>query len=144
MIAVSACLAGRACRYDGASRPDAEIVALLEQGRAICICPECLGGLPTPRTPAEIVGGDGADVLMGRARVMSRDGRDVSAAFLRGAREALAMVRTQGIERAVLKARSPSCGAGEIYDGTFSGGLRIGDGVTAALFKAEGIEVQAR
>lgn len=138
--AVSACLLGKPCRYDGGSKPHATVAQSL--GDALPVCPECLGGLPIPRAPSEIQGGDGADVLAGRARVMSRDGQDVTEAFLKGAKAALQLCREAGVQEAVLKARSPSCGVGAIYDGGFSGHCRPGDGVTAALLRANGIRVR--
>lgn len=138
--AVSACLAGEKCRYDGKANPDDRAILLKEQG-ALLICPECLGGLSTPREPAEIIGGDGSDVLDGKARVVTCSGKDVTEAFLAGAAHALTLCREQGITQAYLKARSPSCGCGIIYDGSFSGTRIKGDGVTAALFKRSGIRV---
>jgi len=101
-----------------------------------------LSGLPTPRPPAEIQGGDGRDVLEGRARVVNIEGKDVTAEFLAGAQKALRIAQRRGIKEAVLKARSPSCGVGQIYDGSFSGRLREGDGVTTALLKRGGIIVK--
>jgi len=138
---VSACLLGLPCRYDGGSCPVPALQRLAALGQAIPICPEVVGGLPTPRPPAEIQGGDGGDVLDGRARVVREDGTDVSGEFIAGAQAALNLARRCGITQAVLKANSPSCGVGLIYDGTFSGQLTAGDGVTAALFKREGIAV---
>lgn len=114
---------------------------MLSEGRAILVCPEDEGGLGTPRPPAEIVGGDGHDVIAGRARVVTRGGRDVTEEYLRGARLALERARTTGCKTAVLKARSPSCGKGCIYDGTFSRTTIAGDGVTTALLQANGIDV---
>jgi uncharacterized protein YbbK (DUF523 family) len=140
-VIVSACLAGRACRFDGSSNQDDEVGRLVAEGRAILVCPEEDGGLSTPRPPAEIVGGDGTDVLAGRAQVMTRDGRDVTAAYLGGANHALAEARRTGASAAVLKARSPSCGKGCVYDGSFTRTTRDGDGVTAALLQSEGIAV---
>jgi uncharacterized protein YbbK (DUF523 family) len=107
----------------------------------VLVCPEVDGGLGTPRPAAEIEGGDGADVIAGRARVVTADGDDVTDAYLKGAERALAVARETGATTAILKARSPSCGEGSIYDGTFSRTLEEGDGVTAALLKAEGIDV---
>jgi uncharacterized protein YbbK (DUF523 family) len=140
-ILVSACLAGRACRFDGSSNEEDEVRRLVDEGRAVLTCPEEEGGLGTPRPPAEIVGGDGHDVLAGRARVLTRDGRDVTEAYLRGARAALERARRAGAEVAVLKSRSPSCGKDGIYDGSFTRTRTIGDGVTAALLSLNGIEV---
>lgn len=140
MVAVSWCLCGRECRYDGTAKPDAQAMALAEGG-ALCICPEVMGGLPIPREPAEIVGGDGYDVLDGRARVITISGKDVTAEYVAGAEKALRLCREKGVTHALLKANSPSCGSGRIYDGSFTGGKRKGDGVTAALFKRNGIAV---
>lgn len=140
-VLVSACLAGRACAYDGGARPDAVVARLAAAGRAVLVCPEEEGGLGTPRPPAEIVGGTGEDVLDGRARVVTADGTDVTDQYLRGAAIAVGRARATGCGSAVLKARSPSCGCGAIKDGTFGGGLRAGDGVTAAALKRAGIAV---
>lgn len=140
-VLVSACLAGRACRFDGSANPDDEVARLLAEGRAVLVCPEEDGGLGTPRPPAEIVGGDGADVLAGRAKVMTKGGRDVTAEYVAGARIALHAAREAGAERAILKARSPSCGKGCIYDGSFTRTPQEGHGVTAALLLAEGLAV---
>ena len=136
MIIVSACLAGYRCRYDGKIVPDEEIVASVKRGGAIPVCPEMMGGLPCPRVPAERT----TDGL----RVVTREGNDVTEAFTSGAFEALRMAKLYGCETAILKAKSPSCGCGQIYDGTFSGTLREGDGVTAELFKENGITVQVK
>jgi len=141
LVLVSACLAGCECRFDGGANPTRKVSELVAQGRAIQVCPEEGGGLPTPRPPAEIVGGDGHDVLAGRARVMTQDGRDVTEMYVAGAQKALAVARTAGVTKAILKSRSPSCGSGVIYDGTFSRTQIEGDGVTAALLQAHGIEV---
>ncbi len=131
LILVSACLVGVRCRYDGNSKPDPRVLGLMQQGRAIPVCPEQLGGWPTPRVSAERRG-DG---------VITKDGRDVTGEFRRGAEEAVRVARLARCRKAILKARSPSCGCGKIYDGTFSGTLVDGDGVCAALCKANGIEV---
>jgi uncharacterized protein YbbK (DUF523 family) len=140
-VLISACLAGRACRFDGSSNQDDQVSRLVAEGRAVLVCPEVEGGLGTPRPPAEIVGGDGSDVLAGRARVETEQGRDVTDAYLEGARRALEACETSGARVAILKARSPSCGMGSIYDGTFSRRLVASDGVTAALLGEHGIEV---
>jgi len=140
MVAVSWCLCGKECRYDGTAKPDMQAMALAEEG-ALCICPEVMGGLPIPREPAEIVGGDGYDVLDGRARVITVSGKDVTAEYVAGAQAALRLCREKTVTHALLKANSPSCGCGCIYDGSFTGGKRRGDGVTAALFKRNGITV---
>jgi uncharacterized protein YbbK (DUF523 family) len=138
---VSACLLGITTTYDGRSRPQGELIALATRGRVVPVCPEVAGGLPVPRPPAEIVGGDGNDVLNGRARVVTVEGEDVTAAYLRGAECALATAQRCGITTAVLKQRSPSCGVSRIYDGTHSGRLRVGQGVTVALLRRHGMTV---
>ena len=132
MIIVSACLAGVACRYDGAGKPCEKVIRLVAEGQAIPVCPEQLGGLPTPRAPAEIIGN----------KVIRKDGVDVTEAFHRGAREALQLARLVGAKTAILKARSPSCGSGKIYDGSFTGKLVDGNGVFAEVCKQNGIEVK--
>ena len=141
MILVSACLAGIPCRYDGQSKPDERIKEMVKRGEAKVFCPETLGGLKIPRVPSEIVGGDGDDVLDGQAKVLSRDGEDRTAHFIAGARATLELCRKHGVTEVWLKAKSPSCGVGRIYDGTFSGTLRPGDGVTAALLRRNGVKV---
>ena len=130
-VLVSACLMGFRCRYDGGTQRLACLDALRERHVLIPVCPEVMGGLPTPREPSEIRDG----------RVVSRDGRDVTEAFRRGAREAEKIARTCGCGCALLKERSPSCGSGEIYDGTFTGTVVEGWGVTAELLRREGIPV---
>lgn len=140
-ILVSACLLGLPTAYDGQAHPVAELVALAAQGLAVPICPEVAGGLPVPRPPAEIVGGDGGGVLDGRARVVAIDGADVTGAYLRGAEAALAAARRCGATLAVMKARSPSCGSSCIYDGTHTGRLVAGMGVAAALLRRAGLVV---
>ena len=130
-ILISACLLGAPCRYDGAAKTQPWAAALAERHELVPVCPEQLGGLPTPRVPSERRG----------ARVVSRDGGDVTARFRRGAEAAAALCRLLGCQAAVLKERSPSCGCGEIYDGTFSGTLTPGNGTAAELLLAAGIPV---
>lgn len=144
MILVSACLAGFPCRYDGRSAADPQVVEMVRKGLALPVCPEQLGGLGTPRPPGEIAGGDGGDVLAGCAWVCTADGEDLSAAFVRGARETLGLCRRYRLGSALLKGRSPSCGGKEIYDGSFSSVLRPGEGVTAALLRQHGIDVATK
>ena len=131
MILISACLLGCACRYDGKSKPHPLAQALARRGLVVPVCPEQLGGLPTPRAPSE----------QQNDRVVSADGTDVTTQYRRGAEQTLHLARLYGCKAAVLKERSPSCGSGRIYDGTFSGRLTSGDGVTAALLKENGIAV---
>ena len=133
MMIVSACLAGFPCRYDGKARPCAQVVELVRAGKAIPVCPEQLGGLPTPRTSCEIREG----------RVVDADGRDRTEVFERGARAVLQIAQTYGATEALLQSRSPSCGSGRIYDGSFTKTLTAGDGVTARLLKENGIQVTA-
>ena len=140
-VLISACLAGRRCRFDATGAREDGLETILEEGRAVLVCPEVDGGLGTPRPPAEIVGGDGHDVLDGRARVVTAEGVDVTEAYLEGARRALQAATQAGAGAAVLKARSPSCGCDRIYDGSCTRTLAEGDGVTAALLRREGIEV---
>ncbi|SFP66841.1 DUF523 domain-containing protein [Caldicoprobacter faecalis] len=141
MILVSACLAGICCKYNGGNNGIPLIKELVKQGKAILLCPEQLGGLPTPRLPAEIKGGSARDVLQGKASVVREDGADVTENFIRGAREVLKFCQEMGIRRAILKSKSPSCGKGLVYDGTFTGKLVEGNGVTAQLLIDDGIEV---
>lgn len=140
---LSACLAGVACAHDAQGKARDWAVRLVADGRAVLVCPEVAGGLPIPRPAAEIQGGDGGDVIDGRARVVTQDGVDVTGHFLRGAHVVCDAARAAGVTTAILKARSPSCGCGRTYDGTFTGTLRSGDGVTAALFRREGVRVVA-
>ncbi|SHG38322.1 DUF523 domain-containing protein [Streptoalloteichus hindustanus] len=142
MILVSACLAGVPCRYDGRAKTVPELRAAVERGEAVAVCPEMAGGLNTPRRPAEIVGGAGADVLAGRARVLDDAGEDVTAEFVAGAHHALEVVRRHGVDTAVLHDRSPSCGSESIYDGEFRGHTVPGEGVTAALLREQGVQVR--
>ena len=130
-ILVSACLLGIPCRYDGKSKPCEAVTALSEKYNLIPVCPEVDGGLPTPRTPSERIGD----------RVMMRDGRDVTDNYKRGAIHALMLCKEHNITTAILKERSPSCGRGKIYDGTFCGKLTDRDGVTAELLLKSGIRV---
>ncbi len=141
MILVSACLAGINCKYNGGNNYAGRFEKMVAGGEAIPVCPEQLGGCPTPRPPVEIPGGEGADVLGGSCAAVRKNGEDVSAEFIKGAEETLKIARMTGATRAVLKARSPSCGCGTIYDGTFSGKLKKGNGVTAELLVRNGIAV---
>jgi uncharacterized protein YbbK (DUF523 family) len=112
------------------------------EGRVVPVCPEVAGGLPVPRPPAEVTDPTGGPaVLAGTARVVDINGRDVTAPFIKGAEEALARARAQGIRVAVLKEDSPSCGSSYIYDGTFTGTKVPAPGVTAALLRAAGLQV---
>lgn len=141
MIIVSACLCGINTRYDGKSSFNDKVAKLLKEGKAVLVCPEQLGGLSTPRPPHEIQNGTGADVLDGKAKVLGNDGKDSSSEFIKGAEEVLKIAKEIEAKTAILKAKSPSCGFGKIYDGTFSGAKRDGNGITAELLKRNGIKV---
>jgi len=133
---VSACLAGENCRYDGRNCRNEAVAELVRQGKAIPVCPELLGGLPIPRTPSEIVRSEDGSI-----KVVSRDGEDRTKEFYVGAEKTLAIAKAYGIKKAILKSKSPSCGCGQVYDGTFSGKLTEGYGITARLLKDNHIEV---
>ncbi len=131
-ILISACLLGLPCRYDDQSKPHPKATALAENARLIPYCPECMGGLATPRPPAEIQGD----------RVINAEGTDVTLQYQKGAEGALELCRIFGCKKAILKAKSPSCGHGQIYDGSFSKKLIPGNGITAALLKENGILIR--
>lgn len=132
-VLISACLLGTNCKYSGDSNYNQKVIDIMkERGwEPVPVCPEVLGGLPTPRIPAEIQG----------ERVMTADGRDVTKEFIRGAELALRTAKENGCSLAILKERSPSCGCGRIYDGSFSKKVISGDGMTARLLKAAGLQV---
>ncbi len=138
---LSACLAGINCVYDGTNKFHPVFSRIYKNNEALVFCPEVLGGLKIPHSPSEIVGGDGLAVLEGDARVLSREGEDVTDFFLKGARKVLKLAVRHGIKKVVLKSKSPSCGCGLIFDGSFSKKLIPGVGVTAALLKREGLKV---
>lgn len=127
----SGCLVGLCCRYDGKSKPHPLLKAMYEAGEVQVICPESLSGLPVPRLPAEQKDG----------RVLLKSGEDVTEAFVRGAELAFLKARQSGLRKVVLKARSPSCGVGEVYDGSFTGHTMPGDGIFTAMLKEAGFEV---
>ena len=131
-ILVSACLLGTPCRYDGQSKASAAVAALGAEHELIPVCPEVLGGLPTPRPPAE---------RQPDGRILNRAGQDVTAEYETGAAAAVKLARQEGCPLAILKARSPSCGRGEIYDGGFSGTLVPGDGAAARRLLDAGVTV---
>lgn len=143
MVLVSACLMGEQVRYDNEILPNLSpaLQEWDEQGLIISLCPEVAGGLPIPRPPAEIQGGDGIDVALGTAKVIDINGEDVTSEYFNGAKEALRLVEENGIDYAILKAWSPSCGSKLTYDGSFSDSLKVGQGVTAALLQSKGIQV---
>jgi uncharacterized protein YbbK (DUF523 family) len=133
-ILVSACLCGVACNHEGEAAAVDLRPALAARFRVVPVCPEVCGGLPTPRVAAEIQA-DG--------RVRTRDGADVTAAFERGARTAVALAAATGATHAVMKSRSPSCGSGQVYDGTFSRTLVAGEGVAAQALREAGVVVSS-
>lgn len=130
-IIVSGCLLGIDCRYKGDSKTNEKILSLARKHTLICVCPEQMGGLATPRPPAEQKDG----------KVITEDGTDVTAQYTKGAEAVLRMALLNHADFAILKARSPSCGSGIVYDGTFTGTRVPGDGVCAALLKKNGIPV---
>jgi uncharacterized protein YbbK (DUF523 family) len=131
MKVISACLAGVQCRYDGKGKPNPKIMELVKEGKAILVCPEQLGGLPTPRTPSEQKGD----------KVLTTGGKDITLEFVKGAEEALKIAEMAGCTKAILKAKSPSCGYGKVYDGSFTGTLKEGNGVFAELLKKKGFTI---
>lgn len=143
VLLVSACLLGDPVRYDGKAKLLAHegLQQLQRAGLLVAFCPEVAGGLPVPRAAAEILGGDGADVLAGRAGVTTGNGEDVSDCFVAGAERALALCRKYGITSALLTEGSPSCGSSRIYDGSFSRHSIAASGVTTALLRQHGIRV---
>jgi uncharacterized protein YbbK (DUF523 family) len=139
---ISACLLGIKCAWDGQDVYKSDKAMELSNFEMLMpVCPEQLGGLKTPRAPQEIQGGSGEDVLDGKCKVLNINGEDVNQEFITGAEETLKIVKLFRIEEFIGKSRSPSCGCGQIYDGTFSRELIEGDGVTTALLKRNGIKV---
>jgi uncharacterized protein YbbK (DUF523 family) len=142
MKLISACLLGIKCAWDGQDIYKSDKAIELSNSEMLMpVCPEQLGGLRTPRAPQEIQGGNGEDVLDGKCKVLNIDGKDVTHEFITGAEETLKIVKLLHIEEFIGKSRSPSCGCGQIYDGTFSRQLIDGDGVTTALLKRNGIRI---
>lgn len=131
MKIVSACLSGVHCRYDCKAQTRPDIEAMVKNGEAIPVCPEQMGGLPTPRPPAERIGD----------KVLTNKGIDVTAEYQRGAEEAFQIAKLVGATEALLKSKSPMCGCNKIYDGTFTGTTKDGDGVFAELLKKHGIKI---
>jgi uncharacterized protein YbbK (DUF523 family) len=142
MKLISACLLGIRCTWSGDDKyKNDRAIGLSRVETLIPVCPEQLGGLSTPRAPQEIQGGTGEDVLNGKCKVMNKDGKDVTRAFIMGAEETLKIAKQLNIEEFLGESKSPSCGCGRIYDGTFSGRLINGDGVTIALLRRNGIRI---
>ncbi|HYE84658.1 MAG TPA: DUF523 domain-containing protein [Clostridia bacterium] len=140
-ILVSACLLGTNCKYSGGNNLTPKLLELMKEHTFIPICPEQLGGMTTPRRPSEIQEGNGILVLVEKAKVRDNEGEDVTEHFVKGAQESLNLAKLYGCTAAILKANSPSCGSGTIYDGTFSGKLKEGSGVAAQLLVDNGIAV---
>lgn len=135
MILVSACLAGIRCRYDGTATAETSITDLVNKGKAIAVCPEILGNLTTPRSCCEI------DSSAKQLLIKNQSDEDLTPAFIQGAKLTLELCKRENIHQAILQQRSPSCGCGMIYDGSFTGKLIKGDGITTQILKANGITV---
>lgn len=140
-VLISACLLGINCKYNGGNNLTPKLLELLKEHTLIPVCPEQLGGLTTPRKPSEIKQGDGSMVLAGKAEVKNNEGVVLTELFIKGAQETLKLAKLYQCTAAILKARSPSCGSGKIYDGTFSGAVKEGSGVAAQLLMDNGIIV---
>ena len=130
-ILVSSCLLGLNCKYDGGNNYSKKVNEFLKDYEVVPVCPEIMGGLPTPRASSEIF----------KNKVITKEGKDVTKQYKKGAEECLFLAKKYNIKKALLKLRSPSCGSDEIYDGTFSHTLTEGDGITAKLLKDNGIEI---
>jgi len=141
MILISACLCGVNCRYDGCVIENQPLKKLVELKKAIPLCPEVLGGRGVPRHPTEITGGTADDVLCGKAKIKDIKGGDVTKETLLGVLYVVAAVKRIGIKSAILKTKSPACGMGEIFDGSFSNKLINGNGVLTAALLKEGVTV---
>ena len=131
MIVVSACLVGVNCRFDGGNNANQKVIEMVNKGIAIPVCPEQLGGLTTPRIPAEIIGN----------KVINKNDEDITDYFKKGARETLQIAKLANCRKAILKQCSPSCGCGKIYDGTHTGKIIAGKGITAKLLEDNGIQI---
>ncbi|NEZ47907.1 DUF523 domain-containing protein [Clostridium niameyense] len=141
MILISACLCGVNCKYNGKNNLNEKVLKLFKEGRAVLVCPEQLGGQETPRAAHEIINSTGAEVLDGNAKILGPEGDDATEQFIRGAYETLKIAKECDAKIAVLKARSPSCGLSKIYDGSFTGKKKDGNGVTAELLSRNGIKI---
>ena len=142
MILVSSCLCGEKCKYSGGDNYNQVVIDYCENKEIIQVCPEVMGGLSTPRIPAEIVGGTAKEVIDGKAKILTKEGKDVTKAFMKGAKEVLRLAQIHNVQEVILKANSPSCGKGQVYDGTFNGQLIKGNGLTAQLLIDAGIEIK--
>jgi len=140
MVAISSCITGIKCRYNAKGSYNSSVVEGI-RGTYIAVCPELLAGFGTPRAACEIIGGSGEDVLNGTARIVDKNGMDITEPMVRGAESALQTCLENGITKAYLQSKSPTCGCGKIYDGSFSSTLKPGNGIFTALLKQHGIEV---
>lgn len=141
-IAISACLLGVPCRYDRRCKLNEEAIKIFASNESIAICPEILGGLAIPRSACEIVGGNGKDVLNGKASVEDKDGNNYTDEFVKGARIAVDIIKKLKVRKVYLKSKSPSCGVTKMFDGSFTDKTIKGCGVFAALLKKENIELE--
>lgn len=141
MILVSACLLGENCKYHGGHNLCPKVAAYVKDRAHLSFCPETAGGLPVPRPPIELPQGDAQAVLSGQAQARDKQGQDINAALIAGAEQALNLCLEHGVELAILKENSPSCGVHQVYDGSFSGKKTPGQGLTAALLSQAGIKV---
>lgn len=137
MFLVSACLVGINCKYNGNNNYNEKAFELVKAGKAIPVCPEQIGGLPTPRISSEIV------IIDGKRKVINKEGKDVTEYFEKGANEVLKLCKQLNVDKVFLQPRSPSCGVDKIYSGHFDGVLVDGNGITAQLLKDNGIEVES-
>lgn len=144
MILVSSCLLGIKAKYDGGVNTCELLMRYCRLGKYVPICPEQLGGLATPRLPVELQGGGGEEVLAGKAIAVNCEGEDVTEKFVEGARQVLSVGKMFTVTAAVLKERSPSCGAHQIYDGSFRHITTMGQGITAALLRQSDIPVYSQ
>lgn len=141
MILISSCLVDLFSKYDGSSNANTLLLEYCHRGNFIPVCPEQLGGLPTPRKPVELSSASGPAVLSGEGKAITEDGCDCTQEFVRGAEQLIKIVRLWGVTAAILKERSPSCGSSYVYDGSFSHTVIPGEGVAAALLRQHGIPV---
>ena len=141
MYIISGCLCGVNCKYNGSNNLNSKCLELLKTGQAILVCPEQLGGLSTPRVPAEITSSNKEDIKDEEFLIKTKNNENVTEQFMKGAYETLKIAKEVGATKAILKEGSPSCGCNFIYDGTFTGKKIKGMGVTARLLKENGIDV---
>lgn len=136
MFLVSACLLGINCKYNGGNNKNKKVIEFLKNKKFIMVCPEELTGLGTPRIPCELIQKENGDI-----EIINKEGKNLTKKFLNGANEVLKIAKSNNVKKAILKAKSPSCGNGLIYDGSFTSTLVVGDGITTKLLKENNIEV---